>query len=255
MDTNPQAHLTLSEISGFQPSLMKSLLKEFPICSLDVWSPLAQTERQACSWSDPFLPPKGDQCQSRVPWVAPAAKLQCKVTQTGQLQILLHFAQQRDAHTCSCWTVGKYHWCFMPARASPGTGGLSLPQNYTEGFVTSFPLSLRHLVGQALSSSLPLPALLPLRLQCPQQWQEQCLYSECLQSALKTPPKLKPERPELGIHERQVPHRKQQLTSLLLSSQVTSQPKGELSVVLALLQDCQCQRAETNHCELHSFLK
>lgn len=36
MDTNPQAHLTLSEISGFQPSLMKSLLKEFPIYSLDV---------------------------------------------------------------------------------------------------------------------------------------------------------------------------------------------------------------------------
>lgn len=116
-------------------------------------------------------------------------------------------------------------------------------------------LSLRHLVGQALSSSLPLPAVLLLRLQCPQQWQEQRLYSECLQSALKTPPKLKPERPELRIHERQVPPRKQQLTSLLLSSQVTSQPKGDLSMVLALLQDCQCQRAETNHCELHSFLK
>lgn len=91
-------------------------------------------------------------------------------------------------------------------------------------------------MSQVLSSSLALPALLPLWLQCPQQWQEQYLHSECLQSVLKTPPTLKPERPELGIHSKIGPNRKQQLTSLLLSRQVTSQPKGDLSTVLALLQ-------------------
>lgn len=110
-------------------------------------------------------------------------------------------------------------------------------------------------MGQALSCSLPLPALLPLWLQCPQQWPEQRLFSECLQNALRTPPTLKPERLNLESMERQVQPRKQQLTSLLLSSQVMLQPKGDLSVALALLQDCQCQRAETNHCELRSLLK
>lgn len=52
-----------------------------------------------------------------------------------------------------------------------------------------------------------------------------------------------------------VPPRKQQLTSLLFSNQVTLQPKGDLSMALVLLQDCQCQRTETNHCELCSLLK
>lgn len=83
-------------------------------------------------------------------------------------------------------------------------------------------------MGPALSSCLPLPALLLLQLQCPQQWQEQHLDSECLQRVLKTPPKLKPERSELGIHGKRGPTQKTaaDLTAAQQSGDIAAQGRS-----------------------------
>lgn len=169
------------------------------------------------------------------------------MTQTCQLPVFLDFAfcstEGCTEHTCSCYTVGKCRWCFMPACAR----GLSLPQNYTEGFVTSF-LHILACSEQQLAPACPAPPVASVARAA----SVLRMFAKCTQNTLQH---LNQRDLNLESMERQVQPRKQQLTSLLLRSQVTLQPKGDLSVALALLQDCQCQRAETNHCELRSLLK